>query len=351
MADNATRENFLERTRGARKVMVLDLGFLGDTVHLLPALWMVRQAYPGAELHVAVAAHVTTLMDCVPWVNRVWGYMRFPRHATLRENLEMICRLRREKFDVLINLNGSDRSSWLTLFSGAGERLGRMPRDGGPPFWRRMFTEAVQHHSHSEPVCLQKCRCLEKAGFPFTRPEFHVQIDPIHLQAAGITAADAGTYFHLSPFTTANNKELPPEQLGELIRELEKLFPEKRWVISGAPTERERQKMESLLTGLRSKPWRVFAGELNLVQLAAVIQHSALHLSGDTGTLHLALMAGVPAVSWFRPSPGIQAWAPAGGKYRTFAGTAEAEGEYLCGVQTSELVQAVSDILGGSRGE
>jgi hypothetical protein len=25
--------------------MVPDLGFLGDTVHLLPALWMVRQAY------------------------------------------------------------------------------------------------------------------------------------------------------------------------------------------------------------------------------------------------------------------------------------------------------------------
>ena len=67
--------------------MVLDLGFLGDTVHLLPALWMVRQAYPQAELHCAVAEHVTSLMECVPWVNRVWGYMRYPRHATLRENL------------------------------------------------------------------------------------------------------------------------------------------------------------------------------------------------------------------------------------------------------------------------
>ena len=75
-------KTFLQRTRAAKKIMVLDLGFLGDTVHLLPALWMVRQAYPQAELHCAVAAHVTSLMDCVPWVNRVWGYMRFPRHAT-----------------------------------------------------------------------------------------------------------------------------------------------------------------------------------------------------------------------------------------------------------------------------
>ena len=28
---------FYQRTRLAKKVMVLDLGFLGDTVHLLPA--------------------------------------------------------------------------------------------------------------------------------------------------------------------------------------------------------------------------------------------------------------------------------------------------------------------------
>jgi lipopolysaccharide heptosyltransferase III len=37
-------DDFYRQTRHARKVMVLDLGFLGDTVHLLPALWMVRQA-------------------------------------------------------------------------------------------------------------------------------------------------------------------------------------------------------------------------------------------------------------------------------------------------------------------
>ena len=125
-------KTFLQRTRAAKKVMVLDLGFLGDTVHLLPALWMVRQAYPQAELHVAVSTHVTSLMDCVPWINRTWGYMRFPRHATLRENFQMVAALRREKFDVLINLNGSDRSSWLTFLSGARERLGRVPDDGGP---------------------------------------------------------------------------------------------------------------------------------------------------------------------------------------------------------------------------
>jgi ADP-heptose:LPS heptosyltransferase len=330
--------------------MVLDLGFLGDTVHLLPALWIVRQAYPKAELHCTVAEHVTSLMECVPWVDRIWGYMRYPRHATLHENFQMISGLRREKFDVVINLNGSDRSSWLTFFSGARERLGRRQEGGGPPFWRWLFTESVSHPFRPDPIFLQRCRCLEKAGFPSTPPSFHVEIPERHLQAAKISPADTGTYFHASPFTTDDRKELPPGQFAELVGALSKQFPEKRWVISCAPTEREQKKLELLLPGLPVKPWRVFAGDLRLIQVATVIQHSALHLCGDTGTLHLALMTGARSVSWFWPNPGMQLWVSIGPHHRTVVGTNEPEANYLCNIETARLVSAVKAILCGHPG-
>jgi heptosyltransferase-3 len=330
--------HFFERTRAARKVMVLDLGFLGDTVHLLPALWMVRQAYPQAELHVTVAAHITSLMDCAPWVNRVWGYMRYPRHATLRENLDMVRRLRRERFDVVINLNGSDRSSWLTFLSGAPERLGRRPDDGGPPFWTRMFTAHVSHPFTEEPVYLQRCRCLQKAGFPFDRPEFHTAIDPAALRAADISPAD--DYFHLSPFTTADSKELPPAQLAELIIALGEKFPGRKLVVSCAPTPREREKLERLLPLLPRRPWRVLAGNLSLTQLAAVIQHSAVHFCGDTGPFHLAVMTNTPTVAWFWPNPNIRQWLPEGGRFRVIVGTNDPEQPFLGGIATADLVAA-----------
>jgi ADP-heptose:LPS heptosyltransferase len=345
MMKTASPKNFFERTRTAKKVMVLDLGFLGDTVHLLPALWMVRQAYPKAELHCAVAEHVTSLMECVPWVNRVWGYMRYPRHATLKENWQMVARLRREKFDVVINLNGSDRSSWLTFLSGARERLGRTPEGGGPPFWKRMFTAHVQHSFWDEPIYVQRCRCLGKAGFPSMPPEFHVQIPETHLRAADISSADTGMYFHASPFTTDDRKELSPAQFAELVGQLAKQFPEKRWALSCAPTERERKKMDSLLPMLPVKPWRVFAGNLNLTQLAAVIEHSILHLCGDTGTLHLALMTGARTVSWFWPNPGRKAWVPEGKDHRTIVGHSEPDKQFLCGIQISDLLQAVGAVF------
>lgn len=323
--------------------MVLDLGFLGDTVHLLPALWIVRQAYPRAELHVTVAAHITSLMECAPWVNRVWGYMRYPRHATLRENIQMVARLRREKFDAIINLNGSDRSSWLTFLSGAPERLGRLPDDGGPLFWKRMFTEHIAHPFTGEPVYLQRCHCLEKAGFRFTTAEFHAQIDPAGLNAADISAGD--DYFHLSPFTTADSKELPPAQLAELVAALGREFPEKKLAVSCAPTPREKEKLETLLALLPQKPWRVFAGNLTLMQLAAVIQHSALHFCGDTGPFHLAVMTNTPTVAWFWPNPGIRQWLPESGPFRVLVGTQEPGAQFLGNVATPELVAAAQSIL------
>ena len=337
--------NFYERTRNARKVMVLDLGFLGDTVHLLPALWMVRQAYPQAELHLAISTLATSLMDCVPWVNRVWGYMRYPRRATLKENLQMVARLRREKFDVVINLNGSDRSSWLTFLSGAKQRLGRVPEDGGPVFWRHLFTEHIRHPYHQEPVYLQRCLSLKLAGFPFTRPEFHVQIDPSNLRAAEITQADAGSYFHISPFTSTDHKELSPAQLAGFIIELGRSFPGKKLVLSCAPTEREQKKMKELLELLPQKPWRVLSGNVNLMQLAAVIRHSALHCCGDTGTLHLAAMTGTPIIAWFWPNPGMREWIPAGEKYHVIVGTNRPGETFLGNIVTTELIHAAQSVL------
>ncbi len=339
---------FYQRTRDAKKVMVLDLGFLGDAIHLLPALWMVRQAYPQAELHVTLATHATALLELVPWVDQRLGLHAFPapRHVA-RKHSDGRPRLRREKFDVVINLNGSDRSSWLTYLSGAPERLGRMPGETVPPLWRRMFTAHVHYPFKVEPLGLQRCRCLEKAGFPFIPPEFHAEVDPAHLRSAGLSEADAGSYFHIGPFTTADRKELPPPQLVEFINALQKSFPEKKLVLSCAPTERERGKMTELLAALPQKPWRIFPGDLSIPQLAAVIRHSALHFSGDTGTMHLAAMTNTPLIAWFWPNPARAQWIPVGEKFRVIVGANGPESPYLGKIDTSELIRTAQSVLAG----
>lgn len=324
--------------------MLLDLGFLGDSIHLLPALWVLRQAYPEAELHVMVSEHVTKIMEVAPWIDKIWGYPRFPRGPKWYQDFGRIRRLRAAKFDVVVNLNGSDRSSILTGLSGARWRLGRRPEDAGPAFWSVMFTHIVEHPYKTELISTQRWQCLKKAGFPGEKPEVHIEI-PAGAKASVLQKAGGnGGWIHVSPFTTEDYKELPAAQLSELLRDIRNRWPDKKIILTCAANERERRKMSALLASLDFQPWRVFSGDLDLLELAAIVQASCLHLGGDSGGIHLAWMTGVPTVAWFRRYDGLADWQPAGPGHCSVIGQRTPEG--LLGVETSSLAAMVHNLLG-----
>ena len=58
---------------------VMELAGLGDNVHLLPALWLVRRQWPDAKLHLMVNAHVASLFKLTPWIDRLWAYPSSPK--------------------------------------------------------------------------------------------------------------------------------------------------------------------------------------------------------------------------------------------------------------------------------
>jgi ADP-heptose:LPS heptosyltransferase len=334
---------FFELTRNAKRVLLLDLGFLGDSIHLLPALWTLREAYPEAELHVMVAEHVTRVMEVAPWVDRVWGYPRYPKGPKWYEDLGRIRRLRDEKFDVVINLNGSDRSSILTGLSGARWRLGRVPEDGGPSFWPWMFTHIVEVPYHTKLISTQRWECLKLAGFPDDKPEFTIEIPTAKQSLAVAKAGGEGGWIHVSPFTTENYKELPEAQLVDLLHRLALRFESKRIILSCSGSEREKAKMAALLLQLNFTPWRVFSGDLDLLELAALVQRAAIHLGGDSGGLHVAWMTGVPTVTWFREYEGRPDWQPLGDQHRSFLGERQENG--ITGISNAEVLDAVSVFL------
>ena len=329
------------------KVLVMELAGLGDNVHLLPALWELRAHWPGAEIHVMVNSHVEALFRLAPWVDRTWGYPR-PR-PSLAGSLAWTRQLRAERFDCVINTTGSDRSSLIAWGTGAPMRIGRRPADGGPPGWAWLFTHVVDEPYYRDPMYVQKWNLMGAAllgpGRRFAgAPRFHVAIDASLRRAAGIAAADEGRYIHLSPCTTADERELPAAQLAALVDGLRRAFPQLRLALSCAGDAREQQRMEALLALLPQPPWKVFRGSLEVDVLAAVIEKAALAFSGDTGSLHLALMTGTPAVAWFRTHPGEREWIPREPQYRVLVTEGGAR-DALHGISTAALLAAAHELL------
>lgn len=336
--------SFFEKTSTAKKVLVLDLGFLGDTVHLIPALWMIKQSYKNAVVDVAVSSNVVSLLVCFPWINKTWGYTRYPKHATFTESLGFLRALRKEKYDVVINLNGSDRSGWLGLLSGVPKRLGRLTSRGRRKVSKLFFTDCVEYPYFLEPTFMQRCRCLEKAGFSYDTPEFHCEVKPETLEGVDITSDDKNQYFHISPFTTADRKELPMEILIELINGLNRKWPSKKIVLSCAPVAREINKMNELINRLSFIPWRVYSGNLALPQLVAIIASSCLHFSGDTGPIHIAVMTETPSISWFQPSP-FKDWVPYGENHKVIFGLDGYQESNIYGVFAGAIIDEAQVLI------
>jgi ADP-heptose:LPS heptosyltransferase len=148
-----------------------------------------------------------------------------------------------------------------------------------------------------------------------------------------------GIFVHISPFTTVDSKELPIDILVDAINSLNFEF-----IISCAYNEREQNKLESLLKLLKRKPAWIFPGNLSIVELTALIARSSLHLGGDSGALHIALMTNTPSISWFKDHLGNIEWIPNGEIHKQLIGQESPRG--ILGISSNDLAKAIvqSDI-------
>lgn len=334
--------DFYTKIKDAKKLMVLDLGFLGDTIHLIPSLNAIRKNLPNIELHVMIAEHVTDVLEMTPWVDKVWGYPRFPKGPKWYQDFGRIKKLRSENFDAIINLNGSDRSSILTLMSGARFRLGRVP-EKVHALWDKCFTDIVNVPYGQDIVFKQRYECLMQSGFRDLDLDFNLIIGEKALQWADKKLGKM-EYIHVSPFTSVNTKELPLKQLAGLLHELSDAHPKQKIVLTTAPNKRERGKLKQLIHHLHFENWLVIEEELDLSHLSAVIQKANLHLGADTGTVHLALALGQKTVSWYRENPLNQIhWMPKGEKHKSVTGEPSELG--LIGISNADILDKVNILL------
>jgi ADP-heptose:LPS heptosyltransferase len=273
----------------------------------------------------------------------VLGYPRYPKGPKWYQDFGRVRTLRRERYDAVLNLNGSDRSSLLTFLTGAPFRLGRRPRGGGPPHWKYLFTHICDAPRGHMLHYRQNLAALQAAGFSLGDPEFHTVIPDSVNRSISDKLEGKTDFIHVSPFTNDDYKELPSGQLAEVLNQLNLSHPQSRVVLSCAPTPRERRKLETLRQQLQFQPWKYFEGTLSLPEFAALMGQCRLHLGGDSGALHVALLMGTPTVSWFRRYADINEWRPDGDPHQSVLGEASDQG--LQGISSESILALLKQSL------
>ena len=87
-------QRFHDQTRTAKKVLAVELGFLGDVLQLVPALWEIHRHYPSAALHVLSSTLGAEALSLVPCVERPWAVHLKQEQRSLGEHLRVLRALR-----------------------------------------------------------------------------------------------------------------------------------------------------------------------------------------------------------------------------------------------------------------
>ncbi len=303
---------FRAQTRTARKILVVDLGFLGDTIHLIPALWEIKRHYPQGSLHVLTSPLGMEVLGLAPCADRAWAVELHPHKRTLRQQWEVVRALRRERFDLAFNFSGADRTILLTALAGARWKVAH--EAGRKHWWNRwLIPNWVSRRGADLPVYEQRRAVLTACGFDLAPPRFDLRV-PEEARAWAAAHTPKGS-LHFSVNASTFLKEWPLLHWIELTRWVLRQDPQLSIVATGSANDRERARLRELAASVRSPSLQTFTG-LTVAQLAAMLERCSQHVGGDSGVLHLATALGLPTVSIFREYAGLKEWLPRGAQHR-----------------------------------
>lgn len=296
---------FYAATRDARRVLVLDPGALGDTLHLLPAMRELRRNYPQAELHVLCSPVGAELHQMAGYANRLWPLSQDRNQRRLGDQLRLLFSLRKLRFDASLNFGTNDRNLIYAAIIGARHRLGRK-LDRWHAWSSLCIPDWVTVSGGGKPAFEERLLMLAAAGFPVQESQLQV---PVPQEAKAWAAANIpANAVHLSINASTPLKEWPLDHWGELARRLATKF-KCPVIATGSNHPRERKRLDDLAAAAPGV--RIFAG-LPIPRLAATIERCSLHVGADSGVLHLAVAVETPGISLFRDYPGWKTWAPQG---------------------------------------
>jgi heptosyltransferase III len=286
-----------------RKVLLVRLRSIGDTVLSTPSIFALRRFLPNAEIDILVEDWVAPVLDDHPHVDNVVVLER----GGLRSRAAVAWQIRSTGYDVVYNLHGGTTATFLTFASGAHHRVG---------FKTYQYAQLHNHQAPSPLLLLgqQKAHSVEQqlallgwTGVPMTdRPRTHL----------AVTSEAAGTINRLlaeaeledrqialiHPATAFATKQWATENFARVAESLaDRGFAS---VAIGAPNERE------VLESLQDQAAvRIVTFDLSLPEVAALAARSQVFVGNDSGIAHIAAAVGTRSVVIFGSS-NVAHWRP-----------------------------------------
>lgn len=319
---------------GLRRALVIKLRHHGDVLLATPVISMLQRIAPHCAVDALVYADTAPMLEGHPALTQLHLIDRnWKRQGVLRQaaaEWELISRLRRRHYDLVVHLSVHTRGAWLVRL--LRPRWSVAPKFR-PGFWAGSFSHLYPAQSnperHTVETNLDSLRALDLEP---SREDRRVTLVPGPAAEARVAqllaqhGLQTGGFVHVHPASRWAFKCWPAERVAALCDALAaRGLP---IVLTSAPDAGEKALIAAVCAahernaappahGASAKTIDL-SGQLSLKELAALTARARLFVGVDSAPMHMAAAMGTPTVGIFGPS-GDQEWGPWGAGHRVVA--------------------------------
>ncbi|MEQ9489564.1 MAG: glycosyltransferase family 9 protein [Alphaproteobacteria bacterium] len=267
----------------AHRILVIKLGALGDFIQAFGPFQAIRQAYPEARICLLTTPPFENLAQRSGWFDTVLLDSR-PRLTDIAAVLDLRHRLMRERFDLVVDLQTSGRSS-------AYRKL-IWPQT---PLWSGIAKEASHRHENPRRDTMHTIdRQAEQLAMIGIEPPKRVSMDWL-TGGPPVVEGLSDRFALLLPGGAPHRpeKRWPATRYAGLAQSLSKTGVQP--VVLGTATEAE----EAEIIQASCPQALNLIGRTSLPDIAALAGQADLAVGNDTGPMHLASVCGCPSVVIF----------------------------------------------------
>ncbi len=284
-----------------RRILVVKLGALGDVVLATPTLRALKRRYPKGKLTVLTDQAFESVLAMSPDVDEIQTIQRSHFRAHPAAWLRLAGRLKREHFDICLDLQNTWRTHLMALAAGIPRRLGFRR---GPMAW--CLTDRVAREAARLSPVEQQAKLLARLGIAHFDPALRLRLPEglsnlldARLSDEWIGAGQGYIVFAAGASRAWPSKLWKAERFRELAGRLHEAFG-RRVILVGDSHEGSRAR--EILKEAQDGAIANWVGKTSLPELAALIARADLVVTSDSAPLHLAAAFGTPAVAFFGPT-------------------------------------------------
>ena len=282
--------------KAVKRVLVVKLRSIGDTVLSTPSLIALKRFIPEAQIDILLEDWVAPMLDGFDAVDNVISVGKGSA-----QRLKVALELRRHKYDVAFNLHGGTTAIFFTAASRAKHRVGYADYQysllcnhllsSASDFWKTEFTHSAE----------QQLALLGFVGVPVEdKPKSGLVVTDAAAEKVRTACVsgwyDAGNFALLHPSSAFATKQWPTENFARTAEYL----AEKELHTVAVASKHERKVLEDLKRE-STVPVTTF-DDLSLPEITALASKAKLFVGNDSGIAHIAAAVQTPAVVIFGSS-------------------------------------------------